>query len=522
MGTQKTACVLAAICLYGAATFIYAPVISDHPYGYDESDYMWAGKQGLWANYSSRHAIPFVEFVRKGIELSRDSGKRQSFSEYIRTRGDIDFYRHYHGPMYAYWLALLRDAGVRGENVFRGSGLLIHFATATLILLGMWALFPSLPPIAALMACALFVFNRAALTAASGITQHVLFTFFCVASLLACSMFVRNLESKWFYAALALIACAVCTVETSVLLLGALGLTMIVEHRRVRQKWPTFRALGGLIARGTSVFLLTILICWPMGLLQLGIAKGFLGLIYIAVYRKTFSPVGPLGLWAAEFRVSPAEFTLLVAGAVTAFILWRRFAQRRELLPWLAFVVVFVLITLKVTVPYTYYYAPLTAAFAVTTGVAAGILWNRWLWLGRTGIVLAVVASIVAMTIQFHGVLRDVKAAGAYESIVLRAVGEHPVAAGKQLYVPYQLVPTLHYYHPEIKTTGYDFDFPLPRLADGIQSRDAAGIMFCEAGFCEELERQTPGFALQKTLLDRPGPNGQPFYLIEIRKSGSL
>jgi hypothetical protein len=301
---------MAALCLYGAATFIYAPVISDHPYGYDEADYMWAGKQGLWANYSSRHAISFVEFVRKGLELSRDSGKRQSFSEYIRTSGDIDFYRHYHGPMYAYWLALLRDAGVRGENVFRGSGLLIHFATATLILFGMWALFPSLPPIAALMACALFVFDRAALTAASGITQHVLFTFFCVASLLACSMFARNLESRWFYATVALIACAVCTVETSVLLLGALGLTMIVEHRRVREKWPTLKALGGLMARGTGVFLLTILICWPMGLLQLGIAKGFLGLIYIAVYRKTFSPVGPLGLWAAEFRVSPAEFTL--------------------------------------------------------------------------------------------------------------------------------------------------------------------------------------------------------------------
>ena len=88
---QKTACVVAAICLYGGVAIIYAPVISDHPFGYDEADYMWAGKQGLWANYRGEHAISFVEFVHKGLELSRDAGKRQSLSEYIRATGDIDF-----------------------------------------------------------------------------------------------------------------------------------------------------------------------------------------------------------------------------------------------------------------------------------------------------------------------------------------------------------------------------------------------------------------------------------------------
>ncbi len=522
LGIRKTACIVVAICLYALVALIYAPVISDHPFGYDEADYMWAGKQGLWANYSGEHAISLVEFVRKGLELSRHAGERQSLSEYIRSTGDIDFYRHYHGPMYVYWLALLHRAGVREENVFRGSGLLIHFASATLILFGIWAIFPSLPPIAALLACALFVFDRAALSAASGITQHVLFTFFCIASLLACSRFLRNLELKWFYASVALIACAVCTVETSVLMLAALGVSMIVEHRRIRMKWPTLRGLGGLIGRGIGVFALTMLVCWPMGVLKLGIAKGFLQLAYIAVYRKTFSPLGPLGLWETEFSVSPAEFSLLVAGAVTAFILWRGFAQRRELLPWLAFIVVFFLVTLKVTVPYTYYYAPLTASFAVATGAAAGILWNRWPWLGRAGLLLVILTSIIAMTIPFREVLRQGKATRPDESSVLKLVGEYPVEVGRQLYLPFQLVPMLHYYHPDIKTVGYDFDFSLSRLADGILSKDAAGIMFCEASFCDGLEIEAPGFAARKTLIDTPGPNGQPFYLIEIRKSRYL
>src|SRR5665213_930219 len=259
MISRKAAYVAGAICLYLGAAFIYAPVVSDHPFAYDEADYMWAGTQGLLANYSGRHGISFVEFVRKGLELSRDPGKRQSFSDYIRSSGDIDFYRHYHGPMYVYWLALLHDAGARGENAFRGGSLAIHFATATLILFGMWAVFPSLPPVAALLACALFTFNRSALSAGTMITQHVLFTFFCVASLLACSLFLRNLESRWFYAAMALLACSFCTVETSALLVLALGVSLIVEHRRVREKWPTLKAFAGLLGRGIGVFIFCLL-----------------------------------------------------------------------------------------------------------------------------------------------------------------------------------------------------------------------------------------------------------------------
>jgi hypothetical protein len=516
--SQKTACVLAAICLYAATAFIYAPVISDQPFGYDEADYVWAGKQGLLANFSSKHAMSFVALVRSGLELSRHSGQRQSFSEYIRSSGDLEFYRHYHGPMYAYWLGFLYDTGVHQENVFRGAGLLIHFATATLILFGIWAVFPSLPPVAALLACVLFVFNRSALMAASSISQHVLFTFFCVASLLACSLFFRNLESKWFYATLALMACAVCTVETSAVLLSALGLSMIVEHRRIREKWPTLKALAGLLLRGAGVFLLAILVCWPVGLLKLGIAKGFLYLAYIAVYRKTFSPLSPLGLWEANFRASPWEYILLAVGVIAAFIVWRNFAQRRELLPWLAFIVIFFVVMLKVTAPYPYYYAPLTAAFCTATGVAFGIFWNRGQWPVRTAIALAVLASAAGMTVQVREAMRESKAAKTFLPVVLQVVGEHPVQPDQQLYLPYQLVPTLHYYHPEIKTVGYDFDFPFPRLAEGIKSSSTAGIMFCETSFCDGVERLAPGFAEQKTLLNTPGPNSQPFYLVQLRK----
>jgi len=41
----------AAVCLYVLAAWIYFPLASASPFAYDEADYMWAGKLGLWANY---------------------------------------------------------------------------------------------------------------------------------------------------------------------------------------------------------------------------------------------------------------------------------------------------------------------------------------------------------------------------------------------------------------------------------------------------------------------------------------
>jgi hypothetical protein len=518
--SAKLALLAAAICLYALAAYIYFPVVDGHPYAYDEADYMWAGKQGLWANYTDQHGLSFIEFVRKGLELSRDPGKRTSFSQFIRSTGDIGMYRHYHGPIYALWLAVLHKAGVMRENVFRGSGLLIHFGTATAILFGFWAAFPSLPRFAGLVACALYLFSRTGLSAAMAITQHGVFAFVCVVTLFAASMFFRNLEPRWFYIMMALLAVCFCALETSALVVAAIAVSFLIEHKRVRTKWPTLKQFVILLAKGVAIFVVTMLICWPMGVLQLGIAKGYLTLAYISVYRKTFSPFGTLDLWAAKFTASPWEFSLLTVGVIAAFVLWRRFVHRAELLPWLAFITVFMLITLKVTVPYTYYYASLAAAFCVVTGVAIGILWNRWPAPWRYIPPLLAIASMVGTTVEFREVLREIHDAQPYHVATLRFLQGQPVPAGQRLYLPYQLVPTLHYYHPDLETLGYDVGYPIDQLATEIASPQAAGAMLCEEAFCAAIERQHPGILAEKTLLDPTGPNGQPFYVARVRKGG--
>src|SRR5438309_1245059 len=104
----------------------FQAVTSRAPFAYDEADYMYAGTRGFAANYLDQPSQSLVEFVRKGLELSRDKGQRVGMSEYIRSTGDITFYRHFHGPIYAYWLAACQAAGIRGERGYRASGLVIH------------------------------------------------------------------------------------------------------------------------------------------------------------------------------------------------------------------------------------------------------------------------------------------------------------------------------------------------------------------------------------------------------------
>jgi hypothetical protein len=126
----------------------------------------------------------------------------------------------------------------------------------------------------------------------------------------------------------------------------------------------------------------------------------------------------------------------------------------------------------------------------------------------------------VGTTVEFSEVAQDIHDSRPYHIAVLRLAQEQPIPSGRRLYLPYQLVPTLHYYHPEVETVGYDVGYPIDQLAADVASPQAAGAMLCEAAFCGALERQYPGILTAKTLLDPSGPNGQPFYVARVRKGG--
>ena len=111
---------LVLVLLLASVGYFFFTSVSPRPFAYDESDYMYAGSRGAVANYLDQPSQSLAEFVRMGLDLKSNPNLRQSSSQYIRSLGDVAFYRHYHGPVYAMWLAWMHSFGVTSETGFRG------------------------------------------------------------------------------------------------------------------------------------------------------------------------------------------------------------------------------------------------------------------------------------------------------------------------------------------------------------------------------------------------------------------
>ncbi len=495
-------------CLLGFAIWLlYAPLAPSHPYAYDEADYMFAGTRGFVANYLERPSISGFAFLEKGLELWRDRGKRGAMSQFIRSSGDITFYRHFHGPIYFYWLAFCHAAGLQQEASYRAASLLLHLLAVAVVLLVFPLVFGELPWWSGLIAAAALALNRTALITGLSITQHAMFLFTSAAVVLMMGRFCRDLEPRWWYAAAASMALAFASLETSIVLIAAMGLVLVLLAKRLRAKWK-IRQIATLIGKGAGVFLLTLLVVWPKGLLTLSLAKGYLYLVYITVSRKTFSPIAPLDLWVLKLTTSPGEFLLPVFALLVTGIGWKRLQCRWEALPALTYTVIFLLVTLRVTVPYTHYHGSLMVCLAILSGVAVGELWQRFPVVPvRALLVLLPASSLVWMTAQYLPQARDYAVAHQFSSDVLAYLKQSP-PAGQKLHVPYILVPTLHYYHPELAAEGYDTE-PAAELVRRMKSDEGDGRLVCETSVCRAVEQILGDQAGPLIRIAATGPSGR-------------
>ena len=479
-----------------------------HPFAYDEADYMYAGTRGFWANYTDQNAMSLIGFVRKGYELSRDKSQRASMSQYVRSIEDISFYRHYHGPLYAYWIGLGQAIGIRSEAGYRASGLVLHAMGAIAIFWFSLVVFPGMPAPGAFVAAAAFTLNRTALVTATSITQHVAFELTCLVTLFAAAQYVRTRGPHWWNATTAALACSFAAVEISIVLIGAILLSVAATH------WEDGpRVLLRRIFNGAGVFLITLTIVWPFGVLNLNAAKGYLYLAYMAVSRKTFTPIGPLDLWTFKIKTYPFEFLPALGALIFAILVWRKLQHRAAATPWVVYTLLFLGATMVITLPYTYYHASLLASSCVLAGIVYGEWWTRNGAAMRLVVLAAILVTLGVSATTYYRETERRPEAPQLAAGVLRLAAQQPSTA---LLVPFEVVPTLHYYYPSVRTVGYDTDWTTERLA--AEAIDAApSRVVCSAGLCEALEaqwrRETPR---TKEILVQSEQQAQTFYWISV------
>jgi hypothetical protein len=495
------AAILATVCVSFAKT---APRV---PFAYDESDYMYAGTQGFAANYLDRNSLSMADYVRKGLELYRDKNQRQGSSEFIRNANDIDFYRHYHGPIYAVWIATWHAAGVRSEQAYRASGLVLHALGAILIFVVFLRVFPQLPASAAFVAAAMFGMNRSALVAGTYITQHGVFTLLACGALFALAGFLHTRRMICWYAATALLAASFAAVEIAAVLIGSAVVTVVALEWR-----QGYRALAGLLARGALCFVATLAVLWPPGVLKLNALKGYLYLAYIAVSRKTFTPMSPLDLWGFKIRTYPLEFILpFSAMIVGAAWLWRTKSWRAAA-PFVIYGSMFFAVTFVITAPYTYYHASMMMSLSIVTGVLFGEFWGRVHSGLKFAALAGVLSSLIALDVSFyHETARDhaMKPVGTAE--VLEYLNSHVVEAA--IVAPYVMVPPLHYYRPELVTVGYDETWGDDALSRQLGVVDSRTLVFCGPKVCGQLD---PAMTAHRERIGTLPGSGEPLYAMRL------
>lgn len=498
---------------------LFVPLSSTEPYSYDSADYMYAGKRGFLDNYTDAGTFSLSEFVRYGLELHTSPEKRADISRLARSRDDIGLYRHYHGPMYAYWIALWTKLGVSREATYRNVGLIVHVATALILILAFWTLFPGWHPIAGLLTGVMYLYNRTGLITATEITQHFLFTFFAAAMLWTLGLFCKTLAVRYWYFTMALLALALATVESAFMLGLTIALCLIYLWKPIRERWPGTWERISLLLKGIGLFLLVLFVVWPAGVYKLSVVRGYLFMAYFALQRKTFSPLGPLQVWWMKFAASPWEIGLGAVGLIAALVIWRKLEYRREAFPWLAYALIFIVVTLKITIEFTHYRSMIALTMIFATGIAFGYLWTHYGTALRSAAVAAICVPMLLTTVAYHEEREIAHGQSSPAADVLEYARASGLAgSGKTLYVPFFFVPTLHFYMPELLTAGYDQDWNSERLSAAVRSPSAADVFLCLPQACSAVQASGSwnNSAATRRLVT-PEWGNQPLYAVKVR-----
>ncbi|HVW10532.1 MAG TPA: hypothetical protein VHC90_18215 [Bryobacteraceae bacterium] len=415
------------------------------PYGYDEADYMFAAGLGIADNWLDTGSMPLSEFVSVGRNRGADTSQKAGLSDLARSGADPVVYRHWHGPLYYFWLSAASRIGL-DENGTRALFLIFPILTACAIYFGTLALFEGFQgQIAAVLASAMFLWSPIYLET-SEIAPHMMFVLWAVCALLLLARVSLTGSRRCFYAATVLAALAFCTLEVAFVLI--LVLIFVAWWKRVM-----LRADGKLIRNSILLFFATVLLVWPSAILKLNFAKAYLVMAYLAVFRKGAWGDVTLGqTWARRFEMTPVELILIAAGLILFFTIMSR-RDRTAGMPFLVFGLLMLLATLRVYSVIARYMTPFLPAFDILAGWALASALVRTKKPAAVYGVVAVTAVLLLWNAGQRLASIDRSAhPGDFATIdAVRARG----LADKRVFVPRGEIPVLHYYFPQMQTVGY-------------------------------------------------------------------
>src|SRR5260221_5226994 len=376
--------ILLLLGLLGLFGWLYTGAVTPAPYGYDEADYMYAASLGWRANYTDRPTLPFTDFLRAGLDRGTQSGQRASLSELVRNNDDIVFYRHWHGPLLAYWLMAISGRSFDEFGV-RSAMIAFHILTFLIIYLGCrWILPGAVGRLAAVFCSAFYLFAFSNIKAACELSPHPIFVLSYVTSLFCFAKMAASADLRWRYAAAVSTALAFFWFEITLALLAALPVCCFLFRRELFAGWTRSQWLR-FAAGPTAVFAGAVLLLWPGAWWRLSFLKAYFFLAYLAVARKAAwgTSLTVLDTWRLRFTNSPVEW-VLIAAALFFFIRSRkRRRERRLAVPILEYGSFMLLLVARVNADAPRYLSPFLPALQVFAGIILSLELSRLRVLAR-------------------------------------------------------------------------------------------------------------------------------------------
>jgi len=436
--------------------WFFRGVVPADRFYYDEADYMFASSQGFRANYVDEQVIPFGQFVQKGFSEGMHEEHRGSLSEFIRKSEDVSFYRHFHGPLYFYWLTVIRQFTDQ-ERVVRWATLIFIVGTAVVVFFGSTFFMGVHYWPACSVIFTLTLFSPTLINSGIQITPHNLFV---LVSLLNLVMLVKFLSTNntfyWFLSVIFLGLCLV-TIEYALVNLAVMAFCLVWQRQTLFNGWKKQQLLFFLV-RSFGLWLLVTLVLWPGGIFKLTILKNYLFHFYYATIRE-YSSNSFLHLWWTRFRESPLEISFI---AIFLTYYWSRFFSKRQvnlhLLPLVIYSTVIFLYTIKNrSLNQTYIASMLPPLFMVAGITFAGWL-NNSIFRNKSKYSFLVGVNLIILVnfIIFYPIPYEKE-----RKMINNAVVDFFQANNyqeKRLLIYWKYVPTFNYYFKSIPTERYEND----------------------------------------------------------------
>ena len=326
--------------------------VSPEPYGYDEADYMHAASFGFAANWTDAPSLSMADFLSAGLH----PGSPKALSDRIRGSHDVLFYRHFHGPLYHFFLIPVSRLGL-SERAARMTMLAIPAASLAVIYFGcLWLLPGPIAPLSAFLAAGLFLTSHSVVWSTE-LAPHQLFALCSLACLILLAKAIATGRRAYWYACVAAMGLAFCTLEVAFVLILTVSICGFLERR-------TLRADLRFAAQSLALFLATVLAVWPAALLRLSFVKAYAVMTYLALMREApWGHIGFIETWRARLFESPLEWSLIVL----ALLLGLR--TRSRFYPVSLFAALMILATLPVLSSSPRYTLPFMPALDLFAGL---------------------------------------------------------------------------------------------------------------------------------------------------------